>query len=108
MRPHRLHRLTLLTRGVALLGLGAPAAACHKAATDGGNEPIHINAPFTPPPADAADPAAPSSSTAAAGAPDAGDAPAASAAASAPLLPRPPIRPNAPRGRGQGGGASQP
>lgn len=63
MRSHRLDRLTRLTHGAALVGLGAFAAACnnepkHTNAPDpnGSHEPIHVNATAdpTPPPSTSA------------------------------------------------------
>lgn len=50
MRPHRLGRLTLLTQGLALVGLGAFAPACQKepSMVNGPDPNLHINAPPTP------------------------------------------------------------
>jgi hypothetical protein len=49
MRPHRLSRLTLLTQGLALIGIGAGESACHKEPMVNGPDPdLHINAPPTP------------------------------------------------------------
>lgn len=63
MRSHRLDRLTRLTQGAALVGLGVFAAGCnnepkHTNAPDpnGSHEPIHVNAtaePTAPPSASA-------------------------------------------------------
>jgi hypothetical protein len=64
MRNHRLHRLALLTQGVALVGLGMSQLACGKDGAPPG-EPIHVNSPAptppTPPtpPAPVAEPKAP-------------------------------------------------
>ncbi|HSO40101.1 MAG TPA: hypothetical protein VLT33_46555 [Labilithrix sp.] len=56
MRAHRLGRLTSLTQGAALVGLGLVQAACGKDAAPPA-EPIHINSPPQPAP-DAAAPVA--------------------------------------------------
>ncbi len=48
MRHHRLSRLTLLTQGLALIGLGVGESACHKEPMVNGPAPdtdLHINAP---------------------------------------------------------------
>ena len=109
MRTPRLHRLTLLTNGVALLGFGISDLACHKDPPQP-PEVIHINAPPIPVPSGATDPPPPGSGSAAAS--DGGAAPDLSAAASAPAAsgfgpaPKPPIHGNAPRSRpgGRSGG----
>jgi len=51
MRPHRLSRLTLLTQGIALIGIGVGEGACKEPPMVNGPDPnhdIHINAPPTP------------------------------------------------------------
>lgn len=49
MHEHRLQRLARLTRGVALVGIGATTLACQKDPQGmNGPEPIHTNAPYVP------------------------------------------------------------
>lgn len=66
MHTHRLNRLAKLTRGVALVGVGATFACHDQPATMNGpdpnptHEPIHVNAP-------APQPSAPPSASAAPG-----------------------------------------
>ena len=55
MRAHRLNRLALLTRGIAVVGLGLADLACGKSAP--APEEPHINSPPEPSPLNAADPA---------------------------------------------------
>jgi hypothetical protein len=76
MRPHRLDRLTRLTQGAALVGLGALAAACNDTPKTVNSpepqptEPIHVNATAEPTPSATATPP-PSASAAPSAAPSA-------------------------------------
>jgi hypothetical protein len=77
MKKHRLDRLANLTKGAALVSVGALSFACNdtsKTINSPPQEPIHVNATATPTPLDASPPPNPTtsaSSTAATDAPDA-------------------------------------
>jgi hypothetical protein len=77
MKRHRLEKLTRLTKGAALVSVGALSFACNdtsKTVNSPPQEPIHVNATATPTPLDASPPPSPTtsaSSTAATDAPDA-------------------------------------
>lgn len=98
MRRHRLHRLTLLTQGVALVGLGLAEGACHKDPPPLQPDEPHINAPPdptvsapTPPPSVPVHVNAPAPTTPPSAAPLASGAPSAAATG-----PKPPKHTNSP------------
>jgi hypothetical protein len=77
MQKHRLDKLARLTKGAALISMGAVSFACQNDTTKHINnppeEPIHINSPAPPMALDAAPPPDPNASANASG--DAGAAP---------------------------------
>ncbi len=102
MHKHRLDRLARLTKGAALVSIGAVSLACNDTAKMVNNapEPVHINSPAPPMALDAAPPTSASATADTTGA-DASAAPAASASATLRAVPHtmnamPRPRPSAP------------